>query len=81
MRYQPSPQSINVVSSASFLNLYHLATVTEQQAATVQQITASEPPPRAMNRAAVKDNCQGWVLRVMSSLSLSRGVLCQPRSF
>lgn len=57
MHYQPLPHPINITNSASFLNLYHLAIINEQQAATVQQIAGSEPPPRAINRAAVTENC------------------------
>ena len=74
MRYQPSPHPTNITNSASFLNLYHLNTVTEQQATIVQQIAASEHPPRAMNRAAVTENCQGWTLRVISKL-VQRGIV------
>lgn len=74
MRYQPSARPINITSSASFLSLYHLGTVTESQAALVQQIAASERPPSALNRAAVTENCQGWTIRVISKL-VDRGIV------
>lgn len=74
MRYLPSMSPINIVNSASFLNVYQLAIVTEQQAMVVKQIAESESPPKAANRASVKENCQGWTLRVITKL-VERGVV------
>lgn len=70
MRYQPSACQTSITNAASFLNLYHLVTVTEQQVAIVQQIAASEPPPRAMNRDAVTENCHRKLSRVDTACHL-----------
>lgn len=38
------------------------------QLATVDRIARAEPAPRAASRAAVTENCQGWVMRVLRRL-------------
>lgn len=68
MRYQPSDRVVNIVQSATFLNIYHLAVVTEQQDMVVRQVAERETPPRAANRQSVRENCQGWTLRVIAKL-------------
>ena len=68
MIYEPS--ILDITSSASFLTLYQLAVVTEQQAMVVKEIADSEPPPRAPNRQSVKENCQGWSVRVITKLGI-----------
>lgn len=68
IRYVPSARPVNVVNSASFLNLYQLAIITEQQSTVVRQIAESDSPPKAENHASVKENCQGWVVRVIAKL-------------
>ncbi|KAN0071827.1 hypothetical protein V8E54_010423 [Elaphomyces granulatus] len=74
MTYQPSNYLFNIADSESFLNLYQLAVVTEQQATMVKQVADSEAPPRAPNRQSVKENCQGWTVRVISKL-VERGIV------
>lgn len=32
----------------------------------LQKIAVAEPPPRANNMKEVKENCQGWSLRVLA---------------
>ena len=34
----------------------------------MKQIAESESPPMAANRASVKENCQGWTVRVITKL-------------
>jgi hypothetical protein len=68
MRYQPSDTTINIMNSISFLNIYHLAPVTEEQGIIVRQVAEQEPPPRATNRHSVTENCQGWTVRVIAKL-------------
>ncbi|KJF60471.1 uncharacterized protein CIMG_12989 [Coccidioides immitis RS] len=62
MSYQPSPGPTNILQSASFSNAYNLAVVTDAQALIVKQVAENEPPPRAVNRQAVVENCQGWTI-------------------
>lgn len=42
--------------------------LTNAQYDVVDRIARSEPAPRAVNRAAVVENCQGWVIRVLRRL-------------
>ncbi|KAH7316762.1 hypothetical protein B0I35DRAFT_479580 [Stachybotrys elegans] len=44
------------------------ADMTGAQRKTVEDIVHAEPPPSAVNRAAVTENCQGWVIRVLRRL-------------
>lgn len=74
MRYMPSVNPINRANSASFLNIYQLAIISEQQAMVVRQIAESEPPPKATNRASVQENCQGWIVRVITKL-VEKGIV------
>ncbi|KAM4059899.1 hypothetical protein HRG_002481 [Hirsutella rhossiliensis] len=42
--------------------------LSHSQFATVDRIARAEPAPLAVNRAAVTENCQGWVMRVLRRL-------------
>ena len=55
-------------SLSIFLNIYHLASVTEEQEELVRQVAEQEPPPQAANRQSVTENCQGWTVRVITKL-------------
>ncbi|KAF7618624.1 hypothetical protein F9C07_1353828 [Aspergillus flavus] len=68
MIYEPSDGKVAITSSESFLTLYQLASVTEGQAMVVKSIADQETPPYAVNRREVKENCQGWVVRVIGRL-------------
>ncbi|KAJ5790559.1 uncharacterized protein N7518_007570 [Penicillium psychrosexuale] len=68
MRYLPSPKHVNIVHSVSFLNIYHLASVTEEQEELVRQVAEQEPPPQAANRQSVTENSQGWTVRIITKL-------------
>ncbi|EGX87995.1 hypothetical protein CCM_09131 [Cordyceps militaris CM01] len=48
------------------------------QLARVEHVVAAEPPPRAPNRSAVTENCQGWVVRVLKRLA-AEGIVQQHR--
>lgn len=68
MQFKPSDNKINIVQSRSFLDIYELAKVTDRQMELVKQVAEQESPPRAPNRHSVKENCQGWTLRVLARL-------------
>lgn len=68
MRYQPSSGPVNIISSRSFHTLFHIAELTELQAAIVKEVCDHEIPPSAPNRRLVTENCQSWVVRVVSKL-------------
>ena len=68
MRYQPSSGPVNIISSRSFHTLFHIAELTELQAAIVKEVCDHEIPPSAPNRRLVTENCQSWVIRVVSKL-------------
>lgn len=74
MIYQPPGCLIDITISASFLNLYQLTVVTEQQAMVVKQVIDSELPPCAANQHSVKENCQGWTVHVITKL-VERGIV------
>ncbi|PGH31698.1 hypothetical protein GX50_05538 [[Emmonsia] crescens] len=74
MNYQPSDNQIDITMSETFLNMYNLATVTEEQATIVKEIAEQEPPPRAPSRAAVIEDFQGWTVRVIAKL-VERGIV------
>lgn len=74
MKYEPSNGLEDIVQSESFSTLYQLAVLTEEQATVVKQIADNEPPPRAPNRQSVKENCQGWTVRVIAKL-VERGIV------
>lgn len=50
--------------------------LSDSQFAIINRITREEPPPCAINRAAVTENCQGWAVRVLSRL-VGEGVVEQ----
>jgi hypothetical protein len=56
MSYVPSIDLIDATKSESFLTLYQLVVVTEQQAMVVKEVADTEPPPRAINRQAVVES-------------------------
>ncbi|KAL3481426.1 hypothetical protein BJX99DRAFT_164597 [Aspergillus californicus] len=68
MVHQHSTELIDITSSESFLTAYQLASVTEEQAMIVTQVANQETPPSAPNRQSVKENCQGWSVRVIARL-------------
>lgn len=58
----------NVLSSQSYKDSYIIAAPTEHQAARVRYWANQEPAPSAPNQAAVRENCQGWAIRVIRRL-------------
>nr|KMM70342.1 hypothetical protein CPAG_06654 [Coccidioides posadasii RMSCC 3488] len=74
MSYQPSTKPRRIADSDSFLNMYELATLTDETAAIVKQVAEQEPPPRAETRRDVKENCQGWTVRVLEKL-VAHGIM------
>lgn len=45
----------------------------QQQATVVKQVAENEPP-RTPNRQSLRENCQGWTVRVISKLA-ERGIV------
>lgn len=76
MSYVPSMDVVDATKSESFLTLYQLAALTEQQAMVVKEVADNEPPPRAVNRQAVVENCQGWAVRVIAKL-VEKGIVLE----
>ena len=61
--------NVDILKSASFYWHQVLNTdLSDTQFATVDHIAKEEPAPRAESRAAVTENCQGWVIRVLRRL-------------
>ena len=68
MVYDPSPAPVDITLSDDFSTLYQLAVLTGEQARVVEEVARVEMPPRARDRAAVRENCQGWCVRVVGRL-------------
>ena len=77
MNYKTAPW-IDLTNTTSIFNLYQLATITDQQATMVKEIADSEFPLRAPNRQSVKENCQGWAVRVIAKL-VDRGIVADTK--
>ena len=60
--------NINIMISQSYKDSYIIARPTEHQAARVRYWATHEAPPRAVNQAAITENCQGWTIRVIRRL-------------
>ena len=69
-------EDVNIVSSSSYKDSYIMAQPTEQQAAKIRYWATHETPPSAPNQAAVQENCQGWVIRVINRL-VAEGIVQQ----
>ena len=67
MRHEFQRNSSPLISE-SFHASYVLAQLEEGQEDIVRSCARMEAPPSAENRAAVKENCQGWVIRVLQRL-------------
>ena len=78
MSYHPSTQPIQIWLSGTFLNMYELATLTTETTAVIQQVAEQELPPRAETRRDVKENCQGWTIRVLDKL-VARGIVANTK--
>jgi hypothetical protein len=74
MTYQPSTEPRQIWTPDTFLNMYELATLTEEAAAIVKEVAGQEPPPQAASRHDVKENGQGWTVRVLEKLA-ARGIV------
>ncbi|PYH93859.1 hypothetical protein BO71DRAFT_326666, partial [Aspergillus ellipticus CBS 707.79] len=68
MTYEPSAEMVDATSTEEFYSAYQLATVTEDQVVVIKQVCESEAPLSAPNRRLVRDNCQGWAVRVVARL-------------
>lgn len=66
----------NVLSSQSYKDSYIIARPTEQQAARIRYWATLEAPPGALNQATVRENCQGWTVRVIRRL-VAEGIVQQ----
>lgn len=66
----------NVLSSQSYKDSYIIARPTEHQAARVRYWATHEAAPIAPTQAAVRENCQGWTIRVIRRL-VAEGIVQQ----
>jgi hypothetical protein len=63
-------KSVDIFRSASFHTSYTIVQdLPETSEAWVKYYAEHETPPSAPNRAAVRENCQGWSYRVLTKLS------------
>ncbi|KAL4967147.1 uncharacterized protein BDV14DRAFT_198244 [Aspergillus stella-maris] len=78
MHYSFSESPINLTLSEAFANIYHLAEIAQDQVGIVREVARGEDPPKAKDRASVRENCQGWVVRVLEGLS-GRGIVAREK--
>jgi hypothetical protein len=76
MMHHVHAEPVKLFLSASFLDSFTIAHLTEAQAARVRHWATQEPPPSAPTLAAVTENCQGWVVRVVKRL-IEEGIVGQ----
>lgn len=72
MRHAHLPDADKLGSGGDAAVAWHQvlnAELTPAQPATVEEVVGTEPPPRAESRAEVKEDCQGWVMRVLRRLA------------
>lgn len=67
MRYETFKVA-SPVSSGSYCTSYVMARLEGAQAEVVRSCAEGEAPPRAADRASVRENCQGWTMRVLRRL-------------
>lgn len=68
MMYHSHEIGVDVTSFESFKDSYIIAQPTEQQIVRIRYWASHEVPPSAPNQAAVTENCQSWVIRVVQRL-------------
>lgn len=67
--------SVDVLNSRSFRGFIMLnSNLSPEQVAIIDRVAKSEPPPSAPNQRAVRENCQGWTVRVLRRLQ-AKGVV------
>ena len=67
MTYSPV-EDTNLLDSPTYKTSYIIAQLDNEQAARVRFRAVNEPPPSAPNQADVRENCQGWAIRVIGRL-------------
>lgn len=68
-------KSVDIMGSGEVKASYVLAgDVGEVHARVLEEVVVAERPPRAGSRREVRENCQGWCVRVVRRL-VERGVL------
>lgn len=67
MRYETF-EVASPVRSESYHTSYVLARLAEGQVGVVRSCAEGEAPPCAVDRASVRENCQGWTTRLLKRL-------------
>ena len=67
MRYQHA-LAVNILASVTFKDTTVIAEPNAEQASRIAHWAVNVPPPSAPNQAAVEENCQGWIIRVVRHL-------------
>lgn len=75
MRYIQA-SDIDPTTSASYKDSFNIAQLTPEWAQRVAYWANNETPPSAQTQAAVRENCQGWTIRVMERL-VQEGIVAQ----
>lgn len=63
-------ENIDRLHSSDYHSSYELkADLVPRDVSIVEEVVQAEPPPQAPDRRSVKENCQGWTLRVLDRLA------------
>jgi hypothetical protein len=78
MRYTPGV-NVNIFASATYKSFRELnSNLTDDQCTTIRHCAENTVPPTAPNAAAVTENCQHWVVRVLYGLQ-NQGIVTQEK--
>ncbi|PYI01574.1 hypothetical protein BO78DRAFT_378769 [Aspergillus sclerotiicarbonarius CBS 121057] len=74
MSYEPSVGRVGLGVFEGSVQVFVLGSLEEGGVEVVRRVAEGEEPPRARCRKEVRENCQGWVVRVLERL-VGLGVL------
>ena len=78
MEYTPAFNA-NIFASSTYKSFRVLnSNLTEDQPASIKHCAENTVPPTAPNAAAVTENCQHWVVRVLHGLQ-NQGIVTQEK--
>ena len=68
MRYESNEDAPSPTSCPDYHTSFEMARLAEGQEDVVRRCIEAEAPPWAEDRASVRENCQGWCIRVLKRL-------------
>ncbi|KAI0190048.1 hypothetical protein EV127DRAFT_481496 [Xylaria flabelliformis] len=72
--YHDHAREKNIFMSESYFDSFNLGNLDNKGREMVEHCAYNQAPPSAPNAAAIKENCQGWAVRVLGDLE-EKGVV------